>query len=391
LGFSALFTFSGPLITILIMENMEDATEQTGNAMGPEAVPAGGDIAPESPLDLLNAARQEMAKRIVGQTEMIDGLLTALIAGGHILLEGVPGLAKTRAVKTLAEITSLVFKRIQFTPDLLPADLTGTLVWEQASGAFSVRRGPVFANVILADEINRAPAKVQSALLEAMEEKQVTIGERSYPLPSPFFVLATQNPIEHEGTYALPEAELDRFLLKLLVRYPAPEEELRILNFAAPFGSGPDYSTGEAEHASQGSLKAVLGKEVLEKLRRAADSIFIDEQICRYIVSVVAASRPAPSRQAGGIEGVRPGTNRPREGLYRYIAFGASPRASLALYRCAKIRALFEGRSFVTPEDVKATAFPVLRHRLVLSYEAEADGLEPDSVISRILTLVPMP
>jgi MoxR-like ATPase len=294
----------------------------------------------------------------------------------------------------------LNFKRIQFTPDLLPADLTGTLVWEQATGAFSVRRGPVFANVILADEINRAPAKVQSALLEAMEEKQVTIGEKSYKLPDPFFVLATQNPIEHEGTYALPEAELDRFLLKLLVRYPAPEEELRILDFAAPFSSARrDQPEGGAENpggaAANGGLNAILGSDALESLRSAADSVFTDEKILRYIVSVVAASRPASSRSASAAEGGRSGASlgqgRPREGLYRYIAFGASPRATLALCRCAKIRALFEGRSFVTPEDVKAAAFPVLRHRLVLSYEAEADGLEPDSVISRILTLVPMP
>ena len=339
--------------------------------------------------NLLNAARREMAKRIVGQSEMIDGLLTALIAGGHILLEGVPGLAKTRAVKTLAEITGLVFKRIQFTPDLLPADLTGTLVWEQATASFSMRRGPVFANVILADEINRAPAKVQSALLEAMEEKQVTIGEKTYPLPSPFFVLATQNPIEHEGTYALPEAELDRFLLKLLVRYPGPDEELRILGLAAPFGSAGQKSLVRGEAIEGEDLYPVLGQDSLDVLRKAADLIFTDEQILKYIVSVAAASRPAHTQLAGGSEGVK--HNRPREGLYRYIAFGASPRASQALYRCSRIRALMEGRSFVTPEDVKAAAFPVLRHRLVLSYEAEADGLEPDTVISRILNLVPMP
>ena len=336
--------------------------------------------------ELLNAARREMAKRIVGQEEMIEGLLTALIAGGHILLEGVPGLAKTRAVKTLAEITGLVFKRIQFTPDLLPADLTGTLVWEQMSSSFSMRRGPVFANVILADEINRAPAKVQSALLEAMEEKQVTIGEKSYPLPSPFFVLATQNPIEHEGTYALPEAELDRFLLKLLIRYPVPEEELRILMFSSPFNNG------EAEKGS--TLKTVLGPGELETIRKAADSVFADDQIRKYIVSVVAASRPATSRSGPG---ERPkqspgiGPHKSREGFYRYVAFGASPRATLALYRCSKIKALLEGRSFVTPEDVKNAAFPVLRHRLVLSYEAEADGLDPDTVIHRLLSLVPMP
>jgi len=356
-------------------------TEKTGKDS------ASADLAPA--LELLAAARREMAKRIVGQAEMVDGLLTALIAGGHILLEGVPGLAKTRAVNTLAQITGLVFRRIQFTPDLLPADLTGTLIWDQAAGAFSVRRGPVFANVILADEINRAPAKVQSALLEAMEEKQVTIGENSYPLPDPFFVLATQNPIEQEGTYALPEAELDRFLLKLLIRYPAAEEELRVLGFAASF-SKENRAQG-ASAADGGDLKTVMGLAELESLRRAADSIFADEKILRYIVSVVAASRPAPSRSALGIDGLPSAAGRPKEGLFRYIAFGASPRATLALCRCAKIRALFEGRAFVAPEDVKAAAFPVLRHRLVLSYEAEADGLEPDSVISRILALVPMP
>jgi MoxR-like ATPase len=332
---------------------------------------------------LLDSCREELAKRVIGQREMIDGLLMALIARGHILLEGVPGLAKTLAVRSLAEITGLDFKRIQFTPDLLPADVTGTLVWEQATGKFSVRRGPVFANVILADEINRAPAKVQSALLEAMEERQVTIGEESYPLPDPFFVLATQNPIEHEGTYALPEAELDRFLLKLLVRYPSPEEELRILTPPAPFAQ---------------VLRPILGSSQLESLRSAADMIRIDDKIAEYIVSVVSATRPsAPrpqaarprggSRAAESAGGGRPG----REGLYRYISFGASPRASIALYRCCRILALFDGRGFVTPEDVKTAALPVLRHRIVLSYEAEADGLDPDAVVSRILGFVPVP
>ena len=325
--------------------------------------------------ELLKTARQELAKRIVGQEEMIDGLLTVLIAGGHILLEGVPGLAKTRAVKALAEITGLLFKRIQFTPDLLPADLTGTLVWDQSTGVFSVRRGPVFANVILADEINRAPAKVQSALLEAMEEKQVTIGEKSYALPDPFFVLATQNPIEHEGTYALPEAELDRFLLKLLVKYPGPEEELKILDLAPPFA-------GAALDSQQMHLNQVLDLGVLENLRRAADSVFIDPRILQYIVSISGASRPSRSAQ-GGKSG--------RDGIHRYIAFGVSPRSSLALCRCSRIRALFEGRNFVIPEDVKAAAYQVMRHRLVLSYEAEADGIDADSVISRILSLLPMP
>jgi MoxR-like ATPase len=337
---------------------------------------------------LLDAARREMGKRIVGQGEMIDGLLMALIAGGHILLEGVPGLAKTRAVKALAEITGLHFKRIQFTPDLLPADLTGTLVWEQGTGTFSVRRGPVFANLILADEINRAPAKVQSALLEAMEEGQVTIGDNTLALPEPFFVLATQNPIEHEGTYALPEAQLDRFLLKLLVRYPTLEEEVKILDFAAPLLPG---GRGEEKNPA---LAVALDCAALGTLRRAAELIHVDEQIARYMVSLAAASRPPSSPARGGALPPRPGDaagKAGREGLYRYISFGASPRSSLALYRCARIRALFEGRPFVSPGDVKDAALPVLRHRIVLSYEAEADGLDPDTVISRILAYVPAP
>ncbi|MDR1030632.1 MAG: AAA family ATPase [Treponema sp.] len=338
-------------------------------------------------LAILDAGKAELAKRIVGQQDMIEGLLMALIAGGHILLEGVPGLAKTLAVKSLADITGLSFKRIQFTPDLLPADLTGTLVWEQASGTFSVRRGPVFAHLILADEINRAPAKVQSALLEAMEERQVTIGETTYPLPDPFFVLATQNPIEHEGTYILPDAELDRFLLKLLIRYPSTEEEIRILQVSAS-QKALSLRTGE----QWAPLDPVLDAAALETLRTAADAIFMDQHLVAYIVSIVAASRPsrpaAPGSPAGRLSGEDKAS---REGLYRYIAFGASPRASIALYRCSRIRALFAGRSFVSPEDVKAAALPVLRHRIVLSYEAEADGLDPDAIISRLLTLVPVP
>ncbi|MDR3170985.1 MAG: AAA family ATPase [Treponema sp.] len=351
---------------------------------------------------IVDACRKELAGHIIGQHEMIDGLLMALIAGGHILLEGVPGLAKTLAVKSLADITGLAFKRIQFTPDLLPADLTGTLVWEQASGTFSVRRGPVFANVILADEINRAPAKVQSALLEAMEEHQVTIGETTYPLPAPFFVLATQNPIEHEGTYTLPEAELDRFLLKLLVRYPSQEEEIRIMDFATQ--NSVSCAAGDTPSEGMAALKPVLDAAALDILRSVADSIHIDERIAGYIVSVVAASRPASGRYAAPRQRSEVFTPRgqplrsddaaekaAREGLYRYLAFGASPRASIALYRCSRIRALFEGRAFVTPEDIKAIALPVLRHRIVLSYEAEADGLDPDGIISRILALVPVP
>jgi MoxR-like ATPase len=237
-----------------------------------------------------------------------------------------------------------------------------------------VRRGPIFANVILADEINRAPAKVQSALLEAMEEAQVTIGETSYPLPAPFFVLATQNPIEHEGTYTLPEAELDRFLLKLLVRYPSPAEELQILSFYK--GSG-NKDPGTAKSSP---LPRVLGADTLKTLKAAAESINVDERVAAYMVSIVGATRPAASKNTGHTEGI-----------YKYISFGASPRASIALYRCSRIHALFEGRAFVSPEDVKAVALPVLRHRIALSYEAEADGLDQDAVISRILSLVQVP
>jgi MoxR-like ATPase len=333
---------------------------------------------------LLGRLRGELARHIVGQAEMIDGLLTALAAGGHIILEGVPGLAKTLAVRSLAEITALQFKRIQFTPDLLPADITGTLVWEQNTGTFTVRRGPVFANLILADEINRAPAKVQSALLEAMEERQVTIGETTYPLPDPFLVLATQNPIEHEGTYALPEAQLDRFLLKLLVRYPLPDEEVRIVERQEAEG-GNAGAFRPLTPAPEPSFREILGA--------AARAVRVDRRITEYLVSVAAATRPPASRgPAFGAPRSGEGERRPdREGLYRYIAFGASPRASIALYRCCRVRALFEGRAFVTPEDVKAAALPVLRHRIVLSYEAEADGLDADGVISRILALVPSP
>jgi MoxR-like ATPase len=323
---------------------------------------------------LLAECRKEMSKRITGQSEMIDGLIACLIAGGHILLEGVPGLAKTLAVKSLAEITGLDFKRIQFTPDLLPADLTGTMIWEQAKGSFSVRKGPVFANVILADEINRAPAKVQSALLEAMEEKQVTIGETTFPLPDPFFVLATENPIEHEGTYSLPEAELDRFLMKLLVYYPQPVEELEIIK------KSRSISENTANKASP--LSVVLNNETLPFLRSTADSIHIDEEITRYIVTIVTATRPAQLAESSRSK---------TEGVYRYVSFGASPRASIALYRCCRIYAMFNGRTFVTPEDVKTASYPVLRHRIVLSYEAEAEGMDADAVITRILNHVPVP
>ena len=307
--------------------------------------------------------RSEAAKRLIGQTELIDGILTAFIAGGHILLEGVPGLAKTLAVKTFAEISGLDFKRIQFTPDLLPADVTGTLIYEQTSGTFRVRKGPVFANIVLADEINRAPAKVQSAMLEAMEEKQVTLGEETYPLPDPFFVLATQNPIEQEGTYNLPEAELDRFLIKMTVGYPSHEEEATIVKTMG--------------RASAIAVDKVLSAADLLHFRKLIDEVVCADKIIDYIVKIISVTRPSEKRSEHDIT--------------RYIAFGASPRASIALLQCAKARALLEGRSFVLPEDVKIQAPLVLRHRLTLSYEAAADGITADGIIEKILNIVPVP
>jgi MoxR-like ATPase len=312
---------------------------------------------------IIERYRAEMGKRIVGQENMVDGLLMALVAGGHVLLEGVPGLAKTLAIKTLAAVTGLTFKRIQFTPDLLPADLTGTLVWEASSSTFSMRHGPLFANIVLADEVNRAPAKVQSALLEAMEERQVTLGEESHRLPEPFFVLATQNPIEQEGTYPLPEAELDRFLLKLKVDYPSSENEMRII-------------TG---NLAETEITPVLDTRALQELRETTEKIFVDEKIVGYIVSIVEATR------------VERKDKKRVDGIHRYISYGASVRGSAAIYKCARIRALFDGRGYVTPDDVKKAAPDTLRHRLVLSYEAEADSVDADSVLTRILAHVKVP
>lgn len=317
--------------------------------------------------DLINLCRKEVAKRLVGQNQVVDGIITALIAGGHVLLEGVPGLAKTLAVKTFADISGLSFKRVQFTPDLLPADISGTLIYEQETGRFSVRKGPVFANIVLADEINRAPAKVQSALLEAMAEHQVTIGEHSYPLPEPFFVLATQNPIEQEGTYGLPEAELDRFLLKVTVDYPSPQEEVEIIKTE---GRSPFVP-----------VEKVFSAEKLQKCRNILDSIVCDQKIIEYIVSIIRVTRPMVSTDHKDR----------RNDITKYISFGASPRSGIALERCAKVHALFEGRSFVLPEDVKAVAHEVLRHRLVLSYEASADGISADAIITKILSLLTVP
>ena len=313
---------------------------------------------------IADKCREEAKKRLVGQDEVIDGIMTAFIAGGHVLLEGVPGLAKTLAIKTFSEISGLDFKRIQFTPDLLPADVSGTLIYEQAKGSFSVRKGPVFSNVVLADEINRAPAKVQSAMLEAMEERQVTIGEETYKLPDPFFVLATQNPIEQEGTYNLPEAELDRFLMKLTVSYPTAEEEMQIVK-----------TMGKAGEVT---VNQILDAKTIIKFKSLVDAIVCDEKIIEYIVKIISVTRPSEKKSS-------------EYDITRYITFGASPRAGIAMLQCAKVTALLAGRSFVLPEDIKVVAPLVLRHRIVLSYEAAADGITSDEIISRILDFVPLP
>ncbi len=311
---------------------------------------------------MVTRVRKEISKHVVGQERMVEGLLTGILAGGHVLLEGVPGLAKTLAIKAVSSVIDASFKRIQFTPDLLPADLVGTMIFRQQTGEFVPRKGPVFSNIVLADEINRAPAKVQSALLEAMEERQVTIGDSTYPLAEPFFVLATQNPIEHEGTYPLPEAQLDRFLMKLHVEYPSQEEELAILR---RIGVPQDIP-----------LTPVLFRPHVRQLRETAARVVVDERIEEYIVSLVGASRER---------------NRNVHAYSRYIEFGASPRATIYLYRCAKVKALIEGRHYVVPEDVKAIAPMVLRHRIILSYEAESDELTADDVVGFLLSAVPVP
>jgi MoxR-like ATPase len=311
----------------------------------------------------LDSLYREMEKVIVGQRAMLDGLLIGLLTGGHILLEGVPGLAKTLAVRTLARGLQLSFHRIQFTPDLLPADVIGTQIYNPRSGDFTIKKGPVFAHLILADEINRAPAKVQSALLEAMQEKQVTIGDTSYPLEEPFLVLATQNPIEHEGTYPLPEAQVDRFMLKLKLSYPSKEEELAILNRMAAIE--PDLN-----------ISPVLGPPDILELRQAIDRTYVDEKIKRYIVEIVHATRdPA----ACGLD------------IAPYVHYGASPRATIFLTRAAKARAFLEGRGYVTPQDIKTVGHDVLCHRVLITYEAEAEEITPESLLQRILDHLKVP
>ena len=310
--------------------------------------------------DTLTEARDEIGKRVVGQTAVVDGMLMALVAGGHVLLEGAPGLAKTRAVRALAEVVDASYSRIQFTPDLLPADLLGTMVYRPQTGQFVPRRGPIFAQIVLADEINRAPAKVQSALLQAMEERQITIGEETFALPRPFMVLATQNPIEHEGTYPLPEAQLDRFLLKLHVPYPSFEDELAVVRLV-----------GDAVDAE---LRSTLDPERIADLQRIVSQVFVDHRIEEYIVAIVRATRAA-----GGAD------------HERFVEHGASPRASIAFYRCSKIHALLQGRSYVIPEDVKAVAAPLLRHRIITSYEAESEQVSSDAIVALVLEHVDVP
>jgi MoxR-like ATPase len=309
--------------------------------------------------------RTEVGRAVIGQEAVVDRLVIALLIRGHVLVEGLPGLAKTLVVKTLASAIDATFKRIQFTPDLLPADITGTQIFDPAGRTFTARLGPIFANLVLADEINRAPAKVQSALLEAMQERQVTIGDTTYKLPDPFLVIATQNPIEHEGTYALPEAQVDRFVMKLKVDYPKVDEELRMLNL---------YLDPTAE---QVHVQRVLSLGEIQAVAQLAARVHTDERIHRYIVQLVTATRkPADVRLPS---------------LASHITFGASPRATLALAHVAKAHAFIEGRSFVVPEDVKAVAHDVLRHRLVLSYEAAAEQMTADRIVDQILGAVSVP
>jgi len=307
--------------------------------------------------------REEIGRVIVGQTDMVDRLLVGLLANGHILIEGVPGLAKTLAVRTLAAALRTSFQRIQFTPDLLPADLVGTQVYNPKDGAFSTRKGPIFANVILADEINRAPAKVQSALLEAMQERQVTIGAETFPLPRPFLVLATQNPIEQEGTYPLPEAQVDRFMLKLKVAYPAREEERRILDRMAL-----------TDRAFE--VRPAAEPEAILRARGVVDDIYVDDKIKEYILDIVFATRDPAAFKLD------------LAGLIRY---GASPRATIYLTVAARAHAFLQGRAYVTPQDVKTLAPDILRHRVIPSYEAEAEELTSDDLVGRILSELPVP
>ncbi|HEY3854139.1 MAG TPA: MoxR family ATPase [Verrucomicrobiae bacterium] len=305
----------------------------------------------------LQTVRAEVQKVIVGQGDLIDRLLICLVSRGHVLLEGLPGLAKTSTINALARSSRCAFARIQFTPDLLPGDITGTLIYDPVKGVYSTRTGPVFANMVLADEINRAPSKVQSALLEAMQEHQVTIGDQTYRLPEPFLVMATQNPIEQEGTYPLPEAQMDRFMLKVVVGYPTEAEEEIILDRMA--STAPNLT-----------LNPVISPEDILRLQKLVNQVYADKQVKKYIIKLVQATRDAEKTQAG---------------LGRMIRCGASPRATIHLTLAARAHALLHGRAFVSPDDVKAIALDALRHRVLLTYEAEAESVTADSIVQTIL------
>ena len=320
-------------------------------------------VSPAADTALVQNVLRQVGKRVVGQEYMVERLLISLLTGGHVLLEGVPGLAKTLTVRTLAETIDTTFQRIQFTPDLLPADVVGTQVYDQHTGQFSVKRGPIFANIVLADEINRAPAKVQAALLEAMQEKQVTIGGSTFKLDEPFLVLATQNPIEQEGTYPLPEAQVDRFMLKLRVGYPTREEEKEIMRRMA--GGEPI------------AVQHVARPAAIMEARKYIAELYMDERIVDYIVEIVHATR---SPAEAGLKELAP-----------LIEFGASPRATIALAQASRAHAFLRGRAFVTPDDVKAIAPDVLRHRVVTTYEAEAEEVTGDIIVQRVLAKIESP
>jgi MoxR-like ATPase len=326
--------------------------------------------APEEQQKIKNEAswvellKSEIGRVIVGQKYLVDRLIVGLLANGHVLLEGVPGLAKTLAVKTLSQCLRADFKRIQFTPDLLPADVLGTLIYSPSKGEFTTKKGPIFTNLLLADEINRAPAKVQSALLEGMQERQVTIGDETYPLPQPFLVLATENPIDQEGTYPLPEAQMDRFMLKLVVDYPDREDELRILN-------------ANANVSVSHKVNPVVDAETIFRSRKLIDGIYLDEKLKGYLVDVVLATR-------------NPDTYGASE-LGAFIRFGASPRATISLALASKAVAFMNGRSFVTPQDIKDVGLDVLRHRVIVTYEAEAENVTSDDIIKKIFETIPVP
>ena len=338
---------------------MTDATLATApsSAVGPSASVTSADTA------LMQAVTRQVARRVVGQDYMVERLLISLLTGGHVLLEGVPGLAKTLTVRTLAETIRTTFQRIQFTPDLLPADVVGTQVYDQSNGQFSVKRGPIFANIILADEINRAPAKVQAALLEAMQEKQVTIGGVTYPLEEPFLVLATQNPIEQEGTYPLPEAQIDRFMMKLRVGYPTRDEEKEIMRRMSGGTVIP--------------IDAVASPAAILDARHRIAQLYMDDRVVDYIVEIVHVTR---SPGDAGLNDLVP-----------LIEFGASPRATIALAQASRAHAFLRGRTFVTPDDVKAVAPDVLRHRVLTTFEAEAEDVTSDGIVKRVLATVESP